>query len=76
MSDKKYPIGTKVKYIGGCKSCGGHTGKVIQVYENVCRITLPHSSCSGASGGSITCVWSDIERLIKKNEQLLFAFTE
>ena len=74
MVTKKYPIGTKVKYIGSCGSCSGHTGKVIRVYDNVCRITLPHSNCSGASGGSITCVWSDIERWIEKNEQLLFRF--
>jgi len=76
MATKKYPIGTKVKYIGSCRSCSEHTGKVIRAYDNMCRITLHHSNCSGARGGSITCVWSDIERLIKKNKQLLFAFME
>ena len=76
MSAKKYPIGTKIKYIGFCEKCGGNTGEIIKVYERSCRITLPHSHCLSAKTGSIVCNWSDIELLIKKNEQLLFGFME
>ena len=74
--DKTYPIGTKIKYVGYCKKCKDKTGKIMRVYEHSCRISLPQSTCTAATSGSIICNWDDIELLIKKNQQLLFAFMD
>ena len=73
---KKYPVGTKIRYIGYCKKCKGNTGEVVREYELSCRITLPHSRCNGVMNGTIVCSWRDIELLVKKNQQLLFSFME
>ena len=75
---KTYPIGTKIKYIGYCRTCDGKIGKVIENRESTCVITLPQSTCSAVinGGGTIICSFSDIVPLIVKNQQLLFAFME
>ena len=75
---KTYPIGTKIKYIGYCKKCKGKTGKVIEVHNSTCTITLPQSTCNSAvdRGGTIICPWSDIIPALVKNQQLLFSFME
>ena len=75
--DKTYPIGTKIKYIGYCKKCKDKTGKVVDIWDNGCHVILPQSLCSAAGPENrLTCTWSDIVPMIKKNEQLLFAFME
>lgn len=71
---KKYPIGTKVKFIGSCKKCSGNTGKITQVYGETCQMTMPYSSCSGVTNGTIICRWDEIEILVVKGQQLLFDF--
>jgi len=76
MMDKTYPIGTNIKYIGYCRKCKGKTGKIIKAYDNCVRVSLPQSTCSGATSGSIVCRWPDVELLITKGQQLLFAFME
>ena len=77
MSNKKYPIGTKIKYIGYCKKCKGKIGKVVNIWDNGYNITLPQSLCTAAGPGkSIICSLSDIIPVSVKNQQLLFAFME
>ena len=75
--NKPYPIGTKIKYIGGCHKCKGKTGKVIRIYERTCSVTLPQSKCSTLCyNGTLTVSWCDVELLPQKNVQLEFAFME
>ena len=77
MNDKKYPIGTKIKYIGYCENCKNKIGEIIKVRENNCTIILPKSTCSMMKRlGRVTCSWSDIELAVRKNQQLLFAFMD
>ena len=77
MAIKKYPIGTKIKYVGHCKKCKGKVGKVVDIWDYGCNITLPQSLCRAAGQDKrLICSWSDIEPVSVKNEQLLFAFME
>lgn len=82
MSNKKYPIGTKIRYIG--KSNGnwwrkGWTGTLVGTVNNFPLIYLPKSTFT-SDFSTIECRvtvqtnWDIIEPLIVKNQQLLFAF--
>jgi len=75
MADKKYPIGTKVRYVGSCGQCKNTTGEIISVFKHLCRVRLPESPhCS--SGGWVPVKWGEIEPLVLPNQQLLFEFME
>lgn len=75
MVIRKYPAGTKIKYVGHCLRCKGKIGKVVSVRENGYYITLPGSFCRVAgSNKKFICTWSEIEPVLVKNEQLLFEF--
>lgn len=77
MATKKYPIGTKIKYIGSCPKCKGHVGKVVEVSGASIYITLPQSLCRTFHfNNRIMCPWEDIEPVIVKGQHLLFAFME
>ena len=75
MNAKKYPVGTKIKYIGHCAKCKGKAGKVVEVRGHICVITLPQSPCGVFHyNGTMQCPWQDIEPVAVKGEQLLFSF--
>jgi len=75
MATKKYPIGTLIRYMGYCTKCKGKVGKIVEIHDNYCYIVLPQSTCSTfTSTGKAMCSWDDLELLVKKNEQLEFAF--
>lgn len=74
--NKPYSVGMAIKYIGFCRECKNKVGKIIKVYNDCYCITLPHSKCSSMICGSFVCNQSDIELLVKKNQQLLFDFME
>jgi len=82
---EKYPIGTKIKYIGRCSSGAkwgdcGKTGKIVG-YDDVNDpiIFLPeskHISCYSTEKipASWQTSWSSIKILPQKNQQMLFDF--
>ena len=84
MSDKKYPIGTKIRYTG--KSNGnwwrdGWEGTIVGIVNNFPLIYLPKSTFS-SDYSTIECratvqtSWGAIERVIQPNQQMLFSFME
>jgi hypothetical protein len=73
--NKKYPIGTRIRYIGSCKKCKNKVGKVVEMREKTCIIMLPQSPCGiFRHNGTMVCPWSNIEPLTVKGQQLLFEF--
>jgi len=77
MADKRYPIGTKVRYVGSCEQCKNTTGEIIYVFDCYCEVRLPESPhCASTSTGWVPVKWSDIEPLVLPNQQLLFSFME
>jgi len=79
---EKYPIGTKIKYVG----CGGNgedvskVGKIVgyNLYNDPI-IYLPTSNhisyySTKTVPASWECIWNSIEILPQKNQQLLFDF--
>ena len=85
MSDKKYPIGTKIRYKrhNGTLSeqLYGMTGKIVGIVDGLPLIYLPAASfVSGYSTkkrpATVQTSWDTIEILVVKNQQLLFAFME
>jgi len=94
MTDKerkeKYPIGTKIKYIGtrlsrkwGCDTTGdiGKTGKIVGFYNNFPLIFLSESTHTSEFSTQLVHAtwetgWDSLEILPQKNQQLLFAFME
>lgn len=79
---KKYPIGTKIKFIGvSYLNDGGKVGSIVGYCGGFPLIFLPESThISDFSTQLIPATWQtgweDIEVLSQKNQQLLFAFME
>ena len=88
MSNKKYPIGTKIKYVEPdptdiASKDIGKIGKIVGYHGWNCpAIFLPeskHISCESTPQTPVSwaCGWDSVEILLsQKNEQLLFAFME
>ena len=85
MSDKKYPIGTKIRYKKHngtfSEQLYGMTGKIVGIVDGLPLIYLPAASfVSGYSTkkrpATVQTGWDTIEILVVKNQQLLFAFME
>jgi len=85
MATKKYPVGTKIRYIIGTKDSWhdfyGKTGIIVDIIDKCPLIYLPDSvykdgSCFSTVDrpATIQCGWDDIELLVMKNEQLMFGF--
>lgn len=72
--NKSYPVGTAIKYLGGCCKCKGKIGTITARYSTYCTITLPKSTCSAAP--RVVCGWDEIELVKVKGRQLLFDFME
>ena len=76
-SNRAFPVGTAIKYIGSCRKCNNKLGKVVKAQGDVCCIVLPQSTRTSFSGhDSIRVYWSEIESAIKVGEQLLFSFMD
>lgn len=76
---KKYPIGTKIKFIGSVCADVGKLGSIvgIDIRDSFPIIYLPKSiSQFPYKGGKCSwfCGWDEIEPLMEKNQQLLFSF--
>jgi len=79
MATKKYPIGTKIKFIyDNCDK--GKIGVIVGIrtydgypYIHLSSGQLASSRCNGKVY-SYVCLWSHIEKYITKGEQLLFSF--
>lgn len=87
MADKKYPVGTKIKYIGihrilfEGEKFTGMIGKVVGIEEGYPLIYLPKATAVSQYStkkrpATIQTAWCRIEKLVQKNEQLLFSFVE
>jgi len=88
MSDKKYPIGTMVKYLGevdpndAAQKDIGKAGKIVGWHNgNYPVIFLPNSThisrySTMKVAASWGCSWYALEILLQKNQQLLFAFMD
>lgn len=85
MDDKKYPIGTKIKYTSmpsiyyEGEVFTGLTGTIVGIVRGYPLIYLPKAlSVSEYSTkerpATIQTSWNRIEKLAQKNEQLLFDF--
>ena len=86
MAVKKYPIGTKIRYIGLCayssrEDFTGMTGTIVGIVTGFPLVYLPkavhiseHSTIERPA--TIQTGWNRIERLTQKGEQLLFSFME
>lgn len=75
----KYPIGTRIRYKGNCKADVGKEGRIVGWESNdVIRIVVPNSRLAldifDNSLHSWTTYITDVEVLVRKNEQLLFEF--
>lgn len=81
MATKKYPIGTKIRFIANEDMCyqakkdDGKVGKVVgETPYGTVQIFLPDS----VKGYNARCTWNtkweNIKPLALKNQQLLFAF--
>jgi len=80
---EKYPVGTKVKYIGysGCDETGdvGKIGTIVNFYNETPLIFLPNSnhvsiySTSDIPASWLT-LWTSLEILPIKGQQLMFEF--
>lgn len=82
---EKYPVGTKIKYIGSSvwddTGDKGKIGTIVNFHHEFPIIFLPESNhVSSFSTPEIPASWEtgwdSIEVLPKKNQQLLFAFME
>jgi len=82
---KKYPIGTRIKYVSSKGEWGdfyGKEGTVVNIVEGLPVISLSDSLWAWMSffsnGGRPTflCDWCDIKLFIQKEEQLLFDFVK
>ena len=80
--DKKWPIGTKIRFIHRTLDTG-KIGKIVAYHGGNPTVYLPtaekhikYNRCSIYKGVKITwhCGWDDIEILAVKNQQLLFDF--
>lgn len=76
MAAKRYPIGTKIKYIGHCGKCKNKIGKIVGVSEHLCWLNLPKSTCCPKPTSKAYAKWSEIMPIVAKNQQLLFSFME
>lgn len=87
MAVKKYPVGTKVKYIiksaYACIAAKKDIGKIGKVVGYTCNndpiIFLPESEHISRHNTQLVpatwqCSWKSIEILPQKGEQLLFGF--
>ena len=81
---KKYPVGTKIRYINGENSWHDFyekKGTIVNIIRGYPLIYLPDSvehSCFSTidTPATIQCRWYEIEPLIIKNQQLLFSFMQ
>lgn len=87
MSDKKYPIGTKIRYIGTYSSyfqgelLTGMIGMVVGTKKDFPLVYLPKAKFQSIYSTkerlvTVQTSWDRIEKLAQKNQQLLFAFME
>lgn len=85
MVEKKYPIGTKIRYkrLDGFLSerLYGMTGKIVGIVGNFPLIYLPTANFVSAYSTkecpvTVQTSWDSLEILLQKNEQLLFSFME
>ncbi len=89
MATKKYPIGTKIRFIGDSKrkpnefmyEDDGLTGKIVGIEQGYPLIFLPESEYISVFStkkrpATVQCDWYQIEPLVVKGEQLLFSFME
>ena len=75
MKPNKYPVGTTIRYIGGCTTCKGQIGKIVATKGYTPIIDLPKSACMFVrQRGSMMVSWEDIEPVSVKGEQYLFGF--
>lgn len=75
----KYPIGTRIRYKGICKADVGKEGRIVGLGKgNTIHIVVPGSyvalSIYNDSSHPWTTFVTDVEVLVRKNEQLLFDF--
>jgi len=82
---KKYPIGTKIRFIskGSYDDFFDKTGTIVNIVHGYPVIYLPKSKFSKQScfstrdkPATVQCGWEDIKLLVGKNQQLLFNFME
>lgn len=85
MSDKVYPIGTKIRYKGSdgifSKELFGMTGEIVGIVRDYPLIYLPAANfvseySTKERPATVQTNWKNIEVLPQKNRQLLFAFME
>ena len=84
MATKKYPIGTKIRYIGDSNGNwwrDGWTGTIVGIMNDFPLIYLPKSTFVSSYSTMECCVtvqtsWDAIERVVQKNQQLLFSFMQ
>lgn len=76
----KFPIGTKIKFRSGCCGLGrGKEGKVVKIARGSPVILIPECTCVSQYSttkcpASVQTSWRNIEKVVRKNEQLQFAF--
>ena len=85
MDDKRYPIGTKIRYKRHngflSEQLYGMTGKIVGIVNDFPLIYLPAASfvseySTKKRPATVQTNWDTIELLVVKNQQLLFAFME
>ena len=87
MDDKTYPIGTKIKYIGtyncdfGGENLTGMVGKIVGIVKNFPLVYLPEAKFKSSFStkerpATVQTSWCRIEKLARKNQQLLFSFMD
>jgi hypothetical protein len=80
MADKKYPIGTKIRFLSGCCEKGrGKEGEIVKIAKGYPVILIPECTCLSEFStrkcpASVQTGWWNIEKIVQKNQQLLFSF--
>ena len=79
MKNRKYPIGTLIKYTGHWGNCKDKVGRIVNIIYGVPLIYLPESQhvsifSTKEIPATVQCGWDEIELAYKKGQQLLFSF--
>jgi len=81
MFENEYPIGTQIKFTGNYRDCNNKIGRIVDIIHGHPLVYIPKSKeistyATKERPATVQTGWWNIERIIIKNQQLLFAFME
>lgn len=79
---KKYPVGTKIRWVGGCNwDFSNKIGRIVGFENGLPLIFFSVSKWTSIYSTekvpvTIQCNWDEIEKVVTKGQQLLFSFMD